>query len=81
VVQKYVLYLGEVNDRQRASWERAVRVIDETSGECRTLFGCQTAGPDELAKRTRRDLPVVRYRKRGPAAIFHQNDGFFHTAL
>src|ERR1019366_1372436 len=37
VVQKHVLYLGEVNDRQRASWERAVSVIDETSGECRQL--------------------------------------------
>ena len=37
VVQKHVLYLGEVSDQQRASWERAVRVIDETSGECRQL--------------------------------------------
>ena len=37
VVQKHVLYLGEVNDRQRASWEHAVSVIDETSGECRQL--------------------------------------------
>ena len=37
VVQKHVLYLGEVNDRQRASWERAVSVIDETSGKCRQL--------------------------------------------
>src|ERR1019366_6289654 len=37
VVQKHVLYLGEVNDRRRAAWERAVSVIDETSGECRQL--------------------------------------------
>lgn len=37
VMQKHVLYLGEVNDRQRASWERAVSVIDEASGECRQL--------------------------------------------
>ena len=37
VVQKHVLYLGEVNDRQRTSWERAVSVIDETSGQCRQL--------------------------------------------
>jgi len=37
VVQKHVLYLGEVNDQQRVSWERAVSVIDETSGECRQL--------------------------------------------
>jgi transposase len=37
VVQKHVLYLGEVSDQQRAWWERAVSVIDETSGECRQL--------------------------------------------
>ena len=37
VVQKHVLYLGEVSDQQRASWARAVSVIDETSGECRQL--------------------------------------------
>ncbi len=37
VVQKHVLYLGEVSDQQRASWERAVSVIDETNGECRQL--------------------------------------------
>ena len=37
VVQKHVLYLGEVTDRQRATWERAVSVIDETNGQCRQL--------------------------------------------
>jgi transposase len=37
VVQKHVLYLGEVSDQQRASWERAVSVIDETSGEARQM--------------------------------------------
>ncbi len=37
VVQQHVLYLGEVSDRQRASWEQAVSVFDETSGQCRQL--------------------------------------------
>lgn len=37
VMQKHVLYLGEVTDPQRASWERAVSVIDETNGQCRQL--------------------------------------------
>jgi hypothetical protein len=37
VMQKHVLYLGEVTDRQRVSWERAVHVIDETSGQGRQL--------------------------------------------
>ncbi len=37
VVQKHVLYLGEVSDRQRASWERAVSVLDEKSGQMRQM--------------------------------------------
>ena len=37
VLQQHVLYLGEVTDQQRVSWERAVHVIDETSGQDRQL--------------------------------------------
>lgn len=37
VVHQHVLYLGEVNDRQKASWEKAVSVVDETSGAVRQL--------------------------------------------
>lgn len=37
VVHQHVLYLGEVNDRQKASWEKAVSVVDETSGTVRQL--------------------------------------------
>ena len=37
VVHQHVLYLGEVNDRQRASWERAVNVVDESTGTVRQL--------------------------------------------
>lgn len=37
VVHHHVLYLGEVNDRQKASWEKAVSVVDETSGTVRQL--------------------------------------------
>ena len=37
VVHHHVLYLGEVNDRQKASWEEAVSVVDETSGTVRQL--------------------------------------------
>lgn len=37
VMQKHVLYLGEVTDQQRSSWAQAVSVVDETSGECRQL--------------------------------------------
>jgi hypothetical protein len=37
VVHRHVLYLGEVNDRQRASWERAIDVVDESTGTVRQL--------------------------------------------
>lgn len=37
VVHHHVLYLGEVNDRQKASWEKAINVVDETSGTVRQL--------------------------------------------
>ncbi len=29
VVQRQVLYLGEINDSQRAAWSRAIEVFDE----------------------------------------------------
>ena len=37
VVHHHILYLGEVNDRQKASWEKAVSVVDESSGTVRQL--------------------------------------------
>jgi len=45
-----VLYLGEISDAQRASWERRIGVFDEETGETRqmTLFPAdlREAGPD-----------------------------------
>jgi len=37
VVQRQVLYLGEVNSSQLLAWRRALEVIDETTGKTRTL--------------------------------------------
>jgi hypothetical protein len=37
VVQRQVLYLGEINSSQTAAWRKAIEVFDETSGEPRTL--------------------------------------------
>lgn len=37
VVQRQVLYLGEINASQRDAWRRAIEVIDETTGKARTL--------------------------------------------
>ena len=33
VVQRQVLYLGEINDSQRAAWSRAIEVFDEGDGQ------------------------------------------------
>ena len=32
VVQRHVLYLGEINDAQRAAWCRSIEVFDEKMG-------------------------------------------------
>src|SRR5690606_5799166 len=42
VVHRHVLYLGEINDSQRAAWERSIAVIDERDGQPRqmALFPC-----------------------------------------
>jgi hypothetical protein len=33
VVQRQVLYLGEINDSQRAAWSKAIEVFDEGAGQ------------------------------------------------
>lgn len=35
VVQRHVLYLGEINDCQRAAWQKAIDVFDEHDGQTR----------------------------------------------
>lgn len=37
IVHRHVLYLGEINDSQRAAWERSIAVIDERDGESRQM--------------------------------------------
>ena len=37
VVQRQVLYLGEINASQLDAWRRSIGVIDEANGEQRTL--------------------------------------------
>jgi Transposase DDE domain len=37
VVQRQVLYLGEINSSQAAAWRKAIAVFDEAAGEPRTL--------------------------------------------
>lgn len=37
VAHRHVLYLGEINDSQRAAWERTIAVVDERDGDARQL--------------------------------------------
>jgi Transposase DDE domain len=48
VVQRPVLYLGEINDSQRESWCRVIDAFDEDSGQARqlALFPAERAVPE-----------------------------------
>jgi len=35
VTQRHVLYLGEINDAQRAAWQQSIEVFDEQEGQAR----------------------------------------------
>jgi len=37
VVQRHVLYLGEINSSQAAVWRKAIEVLDDDTGHPRTL--------------------------------------------
>jgi hypothetical protein len=37
VVQRHLLYLGEINDTQERAWRRSIEVFDERAAEARTL--------------------------------------------
>jgi len=49
MVQRHVLYLGEINSSQAAAWRKAIEVVDEDAGRPRTLAlfaedGCEVVG-------------------------------------
>ena len=37
VIQRHVLYLGEINSSQAEAWRKAIEVFDEDAGRSRTL--------------------------------------------
>jgi hypothetical protein len=47
VVQRHVLYLGEINDSKRAAWQKAIAVFDELDGQTRqcALFPADRTPP------------------------------------
>lgn len=58
VLQRHVLYLGEINDSQQAAWRRSIEVLDEDSGAARTM----ALFPDDRADGLLDDGSVVRVR-------------------
>jgi transposase len=58
VVQRHVLYLGEINSSQELAWRKSIEVLDEGSQGPRTLSlfpedHCQSVLPDESVVRLR----------------------------
>src|ERR1700691_3596988 len=58
VVQRHVLYLGEINSSQAAVWRKAIAVFDEDAGRSRTL----ALFPEDRCEAAPDDASVVRLR-------------------
>ena len=58
IVQRHVLYLGEINSSQATAWRRAIEVIDETTGRPRTL----QLFPEDRCAAVAADASVVQLR-------------------
>ena len=58
VVQRHVLYLGEINGSQELAWRKSIEVLDESSQAPRTL----ALFPDDRCKDVLPDESVIRLR-------------------
>jgi len=58
VVQRHVLYLGEINSSQAAVWRKAIEVLDADAGHSRTM----ALFPEDRCAAVASDAPVVRLR-------------------
>jgi hypothetical protein len=58
VVQRHVLYLGEINSSQAAAWRKAIEVFDEDAGRSRTL----ALFPEDRCEAVAGDASVVQLR-------------------
>jgi hypothetical protein len=71
VVQRHVLYLGEINSSQAAVWRKAIEVLDDDAGHRRTMAlfpedRCAGVAPDASAVRLRlSDMRLRRPRQWG----------------
>jgi hypothetical protein len=65
VVQRHVLYLGEINSSQELAWRKSIEVVDDVAGEPRTLAlfpedRCEGLLPDESIVRLRLSALTLR---------------------
>src|ERR1700723_4265094 len=58
VVQRHVLYLGEINSSQAAVWRKAIEVLGDDAGHPRTL----ALFPEDRCAGIAPDAPVVQLR-------------------
>src|SRR5258707_13983783 len=58
VVQRHVLYLGEINSSQAAAWCKAIEVFDEDAGRLRTL----SLFPEDRCEAIAGDASIVQLR-------------------
>src|SRR5882724_4791697 len=56
VVQRHVLYLGEINSSQAAAWRKAIEVFDVDAGRARTL----SLFPEDRCEAVAGDASVIR---------------------
>src|SRR5206468_11867759 len=70
VVQRHVLYLGEINDTRQEAWRRTIEIFEEGQQRPRTvaLFPEERIGPipdEEIIRIRLKDLQLRRPRQRG----------------
>jgi hypothetical protein len=58
VVQRHVLYLGEINSSQAAVWRKAIEVLDDDAGQPRTL----ALFPEDRCAAVAPGVPIVQLR-------------------
>ena len=56
MVQRHVLYLGEINDTQEAAWRRSIAVIEDGAAQPRTL----SLFPEDRCEGLLEDASIVR---------------------
>src|ERR1700741_2987609 len=58
VVQRHVLYLGEINDTQEVAWRRSIEVMEAGAARPRTL----SLFPEDRCEGLLPDASIVRFR-------------------